>query len=532
MNLSRLHKMSELAHMNLFHATEVTWGRNSLLCPISWYEYVLSLRNLRLPTCLRTKCIDIDHKLHWDTYWRIVHFSQCLKILLSAIECQMKLNRTSARLPHSARKCGRGEHAQLNQGSQQAPRRDGTFSSRGNVVQDVWEVTQRKVKLMKAGTAQRQRDQRDTLVDDRNCDIKEPGTSASKRSRSRRDFAGDGKNQFQIVMDEVKARSKARIISKELANESKGGSPTTIQTPDSFPRPDIDGNREEHDNWAPDEERIAGCSGGVSPPSGKNWLAKTAMFPKALLNVGQRRSFQLRRDLPQAVQSKQGVKPRNDNGQTGNLHNQSTSNRRLFRFGADQNAIPRKGGRLGFQFKRKDDMVSIMKSKSIGVLAFRSDSLFNDEYSFHVEDRDSDNVQLDAQVQDLVVSLSRCQRMLDRVREEASKNRAELRSEVDRLNQIISTFSSTQEIRYRGLLDSLNDNARTLGHVESSFDHFSSLLNRLTRSTAQAQLMKVTFFLVNVINWPLLRVIHGIGRVYSGIHGFRWSPFSSKATNT
>lgn len=462
------------------------------------------------------------------TSWRLLHpFPREVIPELSTLNLRrqlrsrMKLHpRSTGSSPNTRRRDGSAQNQ--NQNHNRSPpehRRDNPFCFRGSVVQDVWEATQRTVKLRRAIGGNKNKEQGE---DSDTKDMLPEAICPSKRNCSQRNTCSEKRNQFQLVMDEFKAKTKARINSKDDIGEANKSSPTCVEATPFGTEHDTEQSVSLDEDCVTDNLRENEGSRGT-----RNWIQVGGIFqktrPKSSVDPTDiaLRSFQFRKQMPENMSSQKGGGATASGGEGAaetlkKSDNAPVSARRLFRFGLDQGPTYRKGARVALSMKRREVSTVVQRSRSIGALSFRTMGPLDEEDNGALprSNLKSSDTLLAAQIHELVEALNECQQKLTRVRMEADRNRSELRSEVYRLKEVISSFSQTQELQYRSLLSGLDENYRTLGHVESSFDYFSSLLNRFKRSTFQYQLKHITFFLLDRFVAASLALVHGATAFY------------------
>lgn len=405
----------------------------------------------------------------------------------------MKLTRQTLRAstPASKRKEERNELCNESYKLNTDEKKEPAVQARGNIIHDVWDATQRTLKLIQTTSEGRER-----------------GEKGSGRVPSRHELNGvgraDGKSQekgshFQLVLAELKAKTRARTQGKHAVQEviSKyEGSPVSA-SPSS--RYDCEVQEENESPFLEKEKALSSSSDQGSPTSLKTWFNKTGMFQRGTYAAERfpfgaiqfpRRKAQNR--TPPRLSTQMFKTRKNNNTSDDELT--SLSNRRHLWFEKDPSS-PRKVTRFNLPFKRKNTGMD-RRSKSLGYFELQGGLRYEEGMDYESIDNCSD-AQLAHEIKCLLVTMTSCEQRLVGLRMETEKNTIDLRSEVCRLNEVVENITHHQELRYRGLLDDIQENQRTLGQIESGFDYLLSSMNRPRGSLLQNKLYRLMWFLLD-----------------------------------
>lgn len=423
----------------------------------------------------------------------------------------MKLTRQTPRgsVATSRRREERNEHrVELDKNTDES--REPGVQVRGSIINDVWEAAQRTVKLIQtSGETRERREKVHGRVSSR------PELCAVNKA--------DGKSQekvshFQLVLAELKAKTQARTQSKHAVQEmilKHEGSPVSNSPCSQY------GSEIQEDNESPFVEEgkaFSSSSDQGSPTSLRTWINKTGIFQKGSL-VSERFQFgaislprrKAQNRTPPRLPT-QMFKTRRNNNTSDDEFSSSINNRRHLRFEKDSSS-PRKLTRFNLPFKKKNTEID-RRSKSLGYLELQDGIHLKEGVDYESID-DCSDTQLAREVKYLLVTMASCERRLVGLRMETERNTADLRSEVRRLNDVVESITHYQELRYRSLLDDIQENQRTLGQIESGLDYLLSSLNRCRGSVFQKKLYRLMWFLLDHTIASLLTLVQIFTTFYS-----------------
>lgn len=431
-----------------------------------------------------------------------------------------KVHRTSPRVP-SKRRREKAETVPISNKSSQDEKEQG-FNFRGNVVQDIWDATQRTVKLMKPDGGNRAQG---VVEEETNSEqVKDISTNEASFSsigcstrKGTRNTPNERKPHFQVVMSELKSKTKTRNNHRDafagLFSKDKE-SPTTIHEGFSS-----GGEGHVEKIGVPlhfCENAFLECSEQGTPASIKNWLSKATIFQKGS-PVSEIFQFA---STPNPRRPFLTISPGNRSTRAGNGTQDFMEERdysgpcRSSRREADTSAHPRKGNRLIRPFRRKGAFEILKRSRSVGNFSFQLDQLFDDCVDFEPIDS-TPGPRLVAQVHELLRVMDLSEENLTNLRIQGERNTFQLRSEIRRLNNMVLSMAHTQELRYRSLIDSFHENYRTLGQVESGLDYFLTLMNREKRSSIRHRFSRCIWFFLDHTVASLLTIVYVITSIYS-----------------
>lgn len=420
----------------------------------------------------------------------------------------MKLNRQT---PRGSIAAGRrrdersGPHTESNKNNTDE-KKESAIQIRGNIIHDVWEATQRTVKLIRTVSETRERGEQ---VPGKTVPRPDPVALGKAGGKSQ-----EKGNHFQFVLAELKAKTRAKTQSRHANQDvvlKLDGSPMSTSPVSRH------GRESQDENQSPclvEGKAFSSSSDQGSPMSVRAWFNKGGMFQKVTTGTERfqfgaiqvsRRKAQNRTPPRLPTQMFRGKKTNNtsDDEITSN-------NRRHLWF--ENLGSPRKVARFNLPFKKKN--AGIDKSKSLGYFELHGGVHFNDGVDYESMDNSSD-YQLTRQIKGLLMTMTSCEQKLASLRMETKKNTSDLRSEVRRLNEVVESITHHQALRYRGLLDDIQENQRTLGHIESGFDYLLSIMNRPRGSMFQNKLYRFVWFLLDQTVASLLILVQISTTFYS-----------------
>lgn len=118
------------------------------------------------------------------------------------------------------------------------------------------------------------------------------------------------------------------------------------------------------------------------------------------------------------------------------------------------------------------------------------------------------------QIQELRTSLEKSERVLNDYIEDSKRDRAHISDQVDRLKNLYSSLSQSQDIRYKSLLDVFHENYKLLGYVESNFDYVLSVVARGKRTNLQGLFYGLLRFVARYTMAPILGIVRLGSRIY------------------
>lgn len=432
-------------------------------------------------------------------------------------------NRASPRLP-SKRRREKSETGTASTSKNCHDAKENGSNVRGNMVQGIWEATQRTVKLIKPESVSRVGDSVHDETKSGQVGVCATTKDESYSSmgciarRGARNTPTERKNHFQVVMAELKYKSRPKNGSKDpfVGSFKEKESPTAINCMSSSEGEDVERMRVPLNIF--DNSVLSppchGTSGNV-----KNWLSKATIFQKGpspserslhALTTTPRRPFRnispgpRTSHLPSAYTDIDGlIGLRSDSGTPMNPESEDDAYLHI-----------RRGSRFIRPFRRKGGFEVFKRSWSLGQVNYDIDALFDENFDREPPDVAPDTRMVE-QVHELLRVMDVSEDNLANLRIQGERNSFELRSEIRRLNQMIISMTHTQELRYCSLLDSLHENCRTLGQVESGFDYFLTIMNRQKRSSIGHRSSRWLLFFLDHIVASLLTIVYVITRVYS-----------------
>lgn len=424
-----------------------------------------------------------------------------------------KIGKLSHRLsPHLPSKRGRNkaETSPLSTGKSIRNAREQNSNVRGNVVQDIWVATQKTIRMIKAeGLNKEQGNIRATDcpgIDKAHISGKDWLTSSTSSASRRSGQTGsmERRNHFHLVMKELKFRSRLRQGGKEHIVHSKvdlNSSPTAIQgLPSSGRINEVHGDRillEPLGNSARNTPTLE-ASG-----SAKSWLPRTQMVQKSTstpeveagINEEGISSKKNCTDQPWTITGLPGLSSICDG----------------YEFVPSYH-ITRRHGRIHEKKWSEGTLKKGFLAQYDSPISFK----FHDEHTGDPLDSSLDvQNRLLKEVRELLRVMDESENSLMNLRVKTERNSCDLRSEIRQLNQLIVSMTQTQELHFHRLLDSLQENCRTLAQVESGFDYFLSLMNRQKRYSFGSRPSRWVLFLLDHTVASILTLVYVFSSIYT-----------------
>lgn len=431
-----------------------------------------------------------------------------------------KIHRTSPRVP-SKRRREKFESVPVSNKSLQ-DEKEQCFNFRGNVVQEIWVATQRTVKLIKPENGNRTQGVGEEETDSEHA--KDIVTNEALFSsigciarKGIRNTPNERKSHFQVVMSELKSKTKTKNNGRDtfagrFSKEKE--SPTAIHgrfSSGGEERQETIGGPLHFSENAFLESPEQGTPGNI-----KTWLSKAVIFQKGS-PASERFQFASTQHpkrpfltISPGNRSTRAVNGTQDLMEEGNHSGPCGTCRRE----GDIGSHPRKENMLIRPFRRKGAFEVLRRSRSVGNFSFQLDQLFDDRVDFEPIDQIPDR-RLVTQIQELLRVLDVSETHLSNLRIQGERNTFELRSEIRRLNHMVISTTHTQELRYGSLIDSIHENYRTLGQVESGFDYFLTLMNREKRSSIRHRFSRCIWFFLDHTVASLLTIVYVTTSIYS-----------------